>query len=100
MSAKHQWKTLPTILVAFVTQPVGPQARYEAGQTLAAAGKTLGLIEGNWIIGLLKQKNPNGRFTMTALSATDDPAAFIMPAAAGTADEVLKAMDTDYQAGS
>jgi raffinose/stachyose/melibiose transport system substrate-binding protein len=65
----------------FQKNPLGTS--YEASQTLAAAGKTLGIIQGNWIIGLLKGKNPNGKFTMTALPATDDPATFLMPAAAG-----------------
>jgi raffinose/stachyose/melibiose transport system substrate-binding protein len=65
----------------FQTKPLGTS--YEASQTLAATGKTLGVIQGNWIIGLLKQKNPNGTFTMKALPATDDPATFLMPAAAG-----------------
>jgi raffinose/stachyose/melibiose transport system substrate-binding protein len=65
----------------FQKNPLGTS--YEASQTLAATGKTLGLVQGNWIIGLLKQKNPNGKFTMKALPATDDPATFLMPAAAG-----------------
>ncbi|MBG0566447.1 ABC transporter substrate-binding protein [Actinoplanes aureus] len=65
----------------FQKDPLGTS--YEASQTLAATGKTLGIIQGNWIISLLKQKNPDGRFTMKALPATDDAASFIMPAAAG-----------------
>ncbi|GIE36091.1 ABC transporter substrate-binding protein [Actinoplanes italicus] len=65
----------------FQKDPLGTS--YEASQTLAATGKTLGIIQGNWIIGLLKQKNPSGKFTMRALPATDNPAEFIMPAAAG-----------------
>ncbi|WP_250007528.1 extracellular solute-binding protein [Actinoplanes sp. M2I2] len=65
----------------FQKNPLGTS--YEASQTLAATGKTLGIVQGNWIIGLLKGKNPNGKFTMTALPATDDPATFLMPAAAG-----------------
>jgi raffinose/stachyose/melibiose transport system substrate-binding protein len=65
----------------FQKNPLGTS--YEASQTLAATGKTLGIVQGNWIIGLLKQKNPDGRFTMKALPATDDPASFLMPAAAG-----------------
>jgi raffinose/stachyose/melibiose transport system substrate-binding protein len=65
----------------FQKNPLGTS--YEASQTLAATGKTLGVIQGNWIISLLKQKNPSGKFTMKALPATDDPASFIMPAAAG-----------------
>ena len=65
----------------FQKDPLGTS--YEASQTLAATGRTLGIIQGNWIIGLLEQKNPGGRFTMKALPATDDPAEFIMPAAAG-----------------
>ncbi|MBO3743279.1 ABC transporter substrate-binding protein [Actinoplanes flavus] len=65
----------------FQKDPLG--TGYEASQTLAATGKTLGIIQGNWIIGLLKQKNPSGTFTMKALPATDDPASFLMPAAAG-----------------
>ncbi|MEU4424459.1 extracellular solute-binding protein [Actinoplanes sp. NPDC024001] len=65
----------------FQKDPLGTS--YEASQTLAATGKTLGIIQGNWIVGLLKQKNPDGTFTMKALPATDNPAEFIMPAAAG-----------------
>ncbi|GIF41709.1 ABC transporter substrate-binding protein [Actinoplanes xinjiangensis] len=65
----------------FQKDPLGTS--YEASQTLAATGKTLGIIQGNWIIGLLKQKNPGGKFTMKALPATDNPAEFVMPAAVG-----------------
>lgn len=65
----------------FQKNPLGTS--YEASQTLAATGRTLGIIQGNWIIGLLKGKNPSGKFSMTALPATDDPASFLMPAAAG-----------------
>ena len=65
----------------FQQKPLGTS--YEASQTLAATGKTLGVIQGNWIVSLLKQKNPKGTFTMKALPATDDPATFVMPAAAG-----------------
>ncbi|MEV4281269.1 ABC transporter substrate-binding protein [Actinoplanes xinjiangensis] len=65
----------------FQKDPLGTS--YEASQTLAATGRTLGIIQGNWIIGLLKQKNPGGKFTMKALPATDNPAEFVMPAAAG-----------------
>ncbi|MEV6636941.1 extracellular solute-binding protein [Actinoplanes sp. NPDC051470] len=65
----------------FQKNPLGTS--YEASQTLAATGKTLGIIQGNWIVGLLKGKNPSGTFTMKALPGTDDPATFLMPAAAG-----------------
>ncbi|MEU4220221.1 extracellular solute-binding protein [Actinoplanes sp. NPDC026623] len=65
----------------FQKSPLGTS--YEASQTLAAGGKTLGIVQGNWVIALLKQKNPGGSFTMKALPATDDPASFNMPAAAG-----------------
>ena len=65
----------------FQKNPLGTS--YEASQTLAATGKTLGIIQGNWIIGLLKGKDPSGTYTMKALPATDDPATFLMPAAAG-----------------
>jgi raffinose/stachyose/melibiose transport system substrate-binding protein len=56
---------------------------YEATQQLAATGKTLGVIQGNWIVALLKKQNPNGTFVLKALPATDEPAKFIMPGAAG-----------------
>ncbi|HEV8556274.1 MAG TPA: extracellular solute-binding protein [Actinophytocola sp.] len=56
---------------------------YEASQQLAATGKTLGLIQGNWVIALLKKQNPSGTFTLKALPATDAPSGFVMPAAAG-----------------
>ena len=65
----------------FQKNPLGTS--YEASQTLAATGRTLGIIQGNWIIGLLKGKDPSGTYTMKALPATDDPATFLMPAAAG-----------------
>jgi raffinose/stachyose/melibiose transport system substrate-binding protein len=65
----------------FQKNPLGTS--YEASQTLAATGKTLGLVQGNWVIALLKQKNPDGHFTMKPLPATDDPSSFLMPAAAG-----------------
>jgi len=65
----------------FQKNPLG--TGYEASQTLAATGRTLGLVQGNWVIALLRQKNPGGHFTMRALPATDNPAAFVMPAAAG-----------------
>ncbi|GFJ93814.1 ABC transporter substrate-binding protein [Phytohabitans rumicis] len=65
----------------FQKNPLGTS--YEASQELAATGKTLGIIQGNWVVALLKGKNPAGTFTLKALPATDDPATFIMPAAAG-----------------
>jgi raffinose/stachyose/melibiose transport system substrate-binding protein len=65
----------------FQKNPLG--TNYEASQTLAATGKTLGLVQGNWVIALLKGKNPSGTFVLKALPATDDPAATFMPAAAG-----------------
>jgi raffinose/stachyose/melibiose transport system substrate-binding protein len=65
----------------FQKNPLGTS--YEASQTLAATGKTFGIVQGNWVIALLKKQNPSGAFTMKALPATDDPAGFLMPAAAG-----------------
>jgi raffinose/stachyose/melibiose transport system substrate-binding protein len=65
----------------FQKNPLG--TNYEASQDLAATGKTLGIVQGNWVVALLKQKNPSGTFVLKALPATDDPAKFIMPAAAG-----------------
>jgi raffinose/stachyose/melibiose transport system substrate-binding protein len=65
----------------FQKDPLG--TGYEASQQLAATGKTLGIVQGNWVVSLLKERNPTGRFTLKALPATDDPASFIMPAAAG-----------------
>jgi raffinose/stachyose/melibiose transport system substrate-binding protein len=56
---------------------------YEATQDLAATGKTLAIIQGNWVVTLLKQKNPTGTFLLKPLPATDDAAQTIMPAAAG-----------------
>ena len=56
---------------------------YEASQKLAATGKTLGIVQGNWVIALLKKQNPKGTFTLKPLPATDDPAQTIVPAAAG-----------------
>ncbi|SCF06019.1 carbohydrate ABC transporter substrate-binding protein, CUT1 family [Micromonospora coriariae] len=65
----------------FQKNPLGTS--YEASQELAATGKTLGIVQGNWVIALLKGKNPNGTFTLKALPATDEPATALMPAAAG-----------------
>ncbi|RSM91472.1 ABC transporter substrate-binding protein [Kibdelosporangium aridum] len=56
---------------------------YEASQELAATGKTLGLVQGNWVVALLKKQNPSGTFTLKPLPATDDVAKTLMPAAAG-----------------
>lgn len=65
----------------FQESPLGTS--YEASQELAATGKTLGLVQGNWVIALLKKQNPSGTFTLKALPATDNPAEFLIPAAAG-----------------
>ncbi|MEW1775550.1 extracellular solute-binding protein [Streptomyces sp. NPDC086777] len=65
----------------FQKNPLG--TNYEASQQLAATGKTLGIVQGNWVIALLKQKNPKGTFTFKALPATDDPTTTLVPAAAG-----------------
>ncbi|MFF2386316.1 ABC transporter substrate-binding protein [Streptomyces sp. NPDC058108] len=65
----------------FQKNPLGTS--YEASQELAATGKTLGIVQGNWVIALLKGKNPAGKFTIKALPATDTPSQFLMPAAAG-----------------
>lgn len=65
----------------FQKNPLG--TNYDSTQTMAATGQTLGLVQGNWVVALLKQKNPNGKFLLKALPATDDPGATIMPAAAG-----------------
>ncbi|WLW57590.1 ABC transporter substrate-binding protein [Streptomyces sp. YU58] len=65
----------------FQKNPLG--TNYEASQQLAASGRTLGIIQGNWVIALLKQKNPQGTFTLKALPATDDPKQTLIPAAAG-----------------
>jgi raffinose/stachyose/melibiose transport system substrate-binding protein len=65
----------------FQDNPLGTS--YEASQKLAATGKTLGIVQGNWVISLLEEQNPDGKFTMTALPATDEPEQTLMPAAAG-----------------
>lgn len=65
----------------FQENPLGTS--YEASQKLAATGKTLGIIQGNWVISLLKKQNPSGTFTLKPVPATDDPAQTIVPAAAG-----------------
>jgi raffinose/stachyose/melibiose transport system substrate-binding protein len=65
----------------FQDDPLG--ASYEDSQKLAATGKTLGIIQGNWVIALLEKQNPDATFTLTALPATDEPHQFLMPAAAG-----------------
>ncbi|MEU6356599.1 extracellular solute-binding protein [Streptomyces sp. NPDC047072] len=65
----------------FQKNPLG--TNYEMSQQLAATGKTLGIVQGNWVIALLKGKNPQGTFTLKALPATDDPSQTLIPAAAG-----------------
>lgn len=65
----------------FQDNPLGTS--YEASQELAATGKTLGIIQGNWVIALLKKQNPTGNFTLKAVPATDDRAETLIPAAAG-----------------
>jgi raffinose/stachyose/melibiose transport system substrate-binding protein len=85
--ADSPWKTALDQYVTmekagcFQKNPLG--TNYEASQQLAATGKTLGIIQGNWVIALLKQKNPQGTFTLKALPATDDPSQTLIPAAAG-----------------
>lgn len=56
---------------------------YEASQALVATGKTLGIVQGNWVVSLLKEQNPEGTFVMKALPATDDPNETLMAAAPG-----------------
>lgn len=65
----------------FQKNPLG--TNYEASQALAATGKTLGLVQGNWVVALLKKQNPSGTFVLKPLPATDDTAQTFMPAAAG-----------------
>jgi len=65
----------------FQANPLGTS--YEASQKLAATGKTLGIIQGNWVISLLKKQNPSGTFTLKPVPATDDPSQTIVPASAG-----------------
>ncbi|MGN9908834.1 ABC transporter substrate-binding protein [Phytohabitans sp. LJ34] len=65
----------------FQKNPLGTS--YEASQELAATGKTLGIIQGNWVVALLKGKNAASSYILKPLPATDDPASFFMPAAAG-----------------
>ncbi|NNN29822.1 extracellular solute-binding protein [Streptomyces sp. S3(2020)] len=85
--AKSRWSTaLDKYLTmektgCFQKDPLG--TNYEASQALAATGRTLGIIQGNWVIALLKGKNPQGTFTLRALPATDDPSRTLVPAAAG-----------------
>jgi raffinose/stachyose/melibiose transport system substrate-binding protein len=57
---------------------------YEATQDLAATGKTLGVVQGNWVVALLKKKNPTGTFILRPLPATDDASQTLMPGAAGS----------------
>ena len=85
--AQSQWTTaLDKYLTmektgCFQKNPLG--TNYEASQALAATGKSLGIIQGNWVIALLKGKNPQGTFTLRALPATDSPSQTLSPAAAG-----------------
>ncbi|WP_327348029.1 ABC transporter substrate-binding protein [Streptomyces europaeiscabiei] len=85
--AKSPWTTALDKYVTmektgcFQKNPLG--TNYEASQQLAATGKTLGIVQGNWVIALLKAKNPKGTFTLKALPATDDASQTLIPAAAG-----------------
>jgi raffinose/stachyose/melibiose transport system substrate-binding protein len=65
----------------FQPSPLGTS--YVDTQQLAATGKTLGVVQGNWIVSLLKQKNPTGTYTLEPLPATDTASQTLMPAAAG-----------------
>ncbi|GLY16548.1 ABC transporter substrate-binding protein [Kineosporia sp. NBRC 101677] len=65
----------------FQKDPLGTS--YEASQALAADGRTLGVVQGNWIVSLLKEKNPDASFTFKPLPALDDEAKTLIPAAAG-----------------
>jgi raffinose/stachyose/melibiose transport system substrate-binding protein len=65
----------------FQKDPLG--TNYEATQKLVATGKTLGIVQGNWVISLLKTQNPSATFVLKPLPATDDPSTEFMPAAAG-----------------
>ena len=65
----------------FQKNPLGTS--YEASQELVASGRTLGIIQGNWVVALLKEKNPASSYVLVPLPATDDPGSFLMPAAAG-----------------
>jgi raffinose/stachyose/melibiose transport system substrate-binding protein len=65
----------------FQKNPLGTS--YAATQQLAATGKTLGLIQGNWVVSLLKKQNPGGTFVLKPLPATDSQDQILMPAAAG-----------------
>ncbi len=67
----------------FQKDPLGTS--YEASQALAADGRTLGVVQGNWIVSLLKEKNPDASFTFKPLPALDDEAKTLIPAAAGPA---------------
>jgi raffinose/stachyose/melibiose transport system substrate-binding protein len=64
-------------------QPNGLGTSYEVSQALAATGKTLGIVQGNWVVALLKEQNPSGTFTLKPLPAIDDKDKLLMPAAAG-----------------
>lgn len=98
--ADSPWKTAVAKYVemertgCFQGNPLGTS--YEASQELAATGKTLGIIQGNWVIALLKKQNPDGEFTLKALPATDDSAQTLIPAAAGAGYGVnVKAKNPD-----
>jgi raffinose/stachyose/melibiose transport system substrate-binding protein len=98
--AKSEWATALNKYIemsntgCFQANPLGTS--YEASQELAATGKTLGLVQGNWVIALLKGKNPNGTFVLKPLPANDDPASTFMPAAAGAGYGVnVKAKNKD-----
>jgi raffinose/stachyose/melibiose transport system substrate-binding protein len=65
----------------FQENPLGTS--YEASQQLVASGQTLGLVQGNWVIALLKGINPGPSYVFTPLPANDDPDSTYIPAAAG-----------------
>ncbi|GIH02296.1 ABC transporter substrate-binding protein [Rhizocola hellebori] len=85
--ANSEWRTAMAKYIEMEKtgcfQANGLGTSYEASQDLAATGKTLGIIQGNWVVALLKGKNPAGTFVLKALPATDDPAKFFIPGAAG-----------------
>src|SRR5205823_4573987 len=65
----------------FQKNPLGTS--YESSQAQVASGKALAMVQGNWVISLLKKQNPAATFEMKALPATDNASQTWMAAAPG-----------------
>lgn len=65
----------------FQKNPLGTS--YEATIDMVATGKALGLVNGNWVLSLLQQKNAKTDYVLKPLPATDNASETKMAAATG-----------------